>query len=146
MDSTERKFNITETIRDIRKAREDLRHAVQVENTLCTPMLNDYDLLPKLYQMFCDLSEDVPVSNVESRKIFIFIIQYLYAPRNLFGYKMPRGLRRRLAEITGLNAVSPVSRGASETLHHYQVYTQFREEVNRIFGGMVDVMRQEGII
>lgn len=146
MEKIENKFNITETIRNIRKAQEELRQAVQREGSLCTPILTDYDLIPTLHQIFCDLSQDVSASSVDRRKMFIFIIQYLYAPRNLFGYKMPRGLRKMISKVVNLYSVSPISRGAYETMHHYQVYSQFRNEVNRIFDGMVERMREEGIL
>lgn len=146
MEANESKFNIAETIRNIRKAREELRQAVRKENICCSPMLTDYKLVPRLYGMFCELAESRKMSEVDIRKLFIFIIQYLYAPRNLVGCKMPSGLRRVLAGAMGVNAMSVVSRGASETLHHYQVYTQFRDEVNRIFGEMSERMRSEGII
>ncbi len=139
-------FNISETIRNIRKAREELREATQKENLLCAPVLTDYSLIPRLYQIFCRLTDDMPAVNLDRRKVFIFIIQYIYAPRTLFGCKMPRGLRRRLAEALGLNAATSVSRWASETMHHYLVYTQFRIEANRIIGGMAEQMKDEGLL
>jgi hypothetical protein len=146
MDTKESKFNITETIRSIRKAREELRRAVDFENSVSSPMLTDYALLPDIYAMFCELIGKPDARKVDDRKMFIFIVQYLFTPRNLFGSKMPARFRREIARILGVNAESVVSRWASETMHHYQVYTQFRSEVNRIFGEIAERLHGRGML
>lgn len=146
MEAKESKFNITETIRSICKARKELQEATARECQLTRPILTDFKMLPAIYQMFCELTGKHGALSVQDRNVFIFIVQYLYAPRNLFGGKMPGGLRRELAKVVGLNAWSPISRGASETLHHYQVYSGFRDEVNRIFAEIAERLRNDGKI
>lgn len=149
MEATINKFNIIDTIRDMRKVREDirkLRQLIKKESDLYSPVLTDYSLLPRIHEMFRKLSAKSNASSVDKRRMFIFIVQYLYAPRNLFGYKMPRGLRRKLAQLTGLKAESPISRGAFESVHYYQGYVQFREEVNSIFGVIWQRLESDGVI
>lgn len=146
MENIERKFNLTEQIRNIREARRELRQALKKEKACCTPMLTDYKLVPKLYGMYCELMGNLSDSDTDGRRIFIFIVQYFYAPRNLFGFKMKSGLRRVLADVLGVKAVSIVSKGASETGPRYLAYHEFRERVNSIFEQMTARMQDEGII
>lgn len=146
METEKGKFNITETIRSIKKAREELRRVVAHEADVCAPLLTDYALLPGLWRHFCELLGRDGSIKADDRKMFIFIVQYLYAPRNLFGVKMPKSLRRELVRAMGVNAVSVVSNDGRSTLFTYQVYTGFRSEVNRIFEGMMERLRASGHI
>lgn len=146
MEAKESKFNITDRIRDIRKAREELRRAVRNESICCTPMLTDYSIVPKLYKMYRELTGDVSELDIDVRRMFIFIVQYFYAPRNLFGGKMPSGLRRVLANTMGVKAHSIVSRGAFETGPRYLIYSEFRQKVNDVFEKITDLMQKDGII
>jgi len=146
MEANESKFNISETVRNIRKAREELRAAIGREADLCVPLLTDYTLLPDIYKMFCELSGATEIKSVDDRKMFIFIVQYLYAPRNLFGCKMPKDLRKEIASVLGMNAMSTVSDNGRNNLFNYQVYTQFRTKVNVIFEEVVSRLRSEGKI
>lgn len=144
MEANESKFNITETVRNIRKAREELRAAIGREADLCVPLLTDYTLLPDIYRMFCELLGATEIKSVDDRKMFIFIVQYLYAPRNLFGCKMPKRLRKEIASVLGMNAMSAVSDNGRNNLFNYQVYTQFRTKVNHLFDAIVDILREKG--
>lgn len=146
MEAKESKFNITEKIREIRSAREELRKAVKRESICCTPMLRDFSLVPKLYRMYCELVGGVSKSDTDARRVFIFVVQYFYAPRSMFGGFMPRGLRRVLVSFLGVKALSVVSKHASETGPRYLAYRGFRENVNRIFEQMTAQMQDEGII
>lgn len=137
METEKGKFNITETIRSIKKAREELRRVVAHEADVCAPLLTDYSLLPELWRLFCELLGRDGSIKADDRKMFIFIVQYLYAPRNLFGVKMPKSLRRELVRAMGVNA-GMVSNYGRSTLFMYQVYTRFRCEVNRILEGMLE--------
>ena len=146
MEAKESKFNITEKIREIRNAREELRRAVKRESICCTSMLSDLSLVPELYNIYCELVGGVSKSDTDARRIFIFVVQYFYAPRNLFGKSMQNGLRRVLANTLGVKAVSIVSKHASETGPRYLAYREFRERVNSIFEQMMARMQSEGII
>lgn len=144
METEKGKFNITETIRSIKNAREELRRVVAHEADVCAPLLTDYALLPSLWRHFCELLGRDGSIKADDRKMFIFIVQYLYAPRNLFGVKMPKRLRKELAFVVDGGAESMVSNHGKNTLFLYRTYTRFRTEVNRIFGAMVERLRREG--
>ena len=145
MEAKESKFNITETIRAMRKAREELKHAQERERQLFTPMLKDYAMLPKLYDMFMEIKGD-SVSDVDSRDMFVFVIQYLYSPRNYFGDRMPKELCKKIAKTVGIKSKSPISRSSCRTLHYYQVYTKYREKTKEILSAMLERLQGEGVI
>ncbi len=146
MEAKQGKFNITETIRRIRSAREDLQRASKVEHEVTRPILTDYSHISIVYGLFCQIAGIDGQMTVIERKMFVFIIQYLYEPRNLFGRVMPSGLRREMARVLGLKGVSVISRCASCTLSEYRIYTQFRNDVNRVFGEIIERLAQQGII
>ena len=107
-------YNISGTIRDIRKAQEEMESAVARFREHSRPVLTDLSMVPVIYDWFRELSAgngadgarqsdslfaDMVIEGpmpVERRRKFIFVILYLYAPCRLFSGKMPKGLRRAI--------------------------------------------------
>ena len=139
------KRDITATIRQMKKAREEMKRAVSLEDAATKPRLTDLSLIKSIYGKFTDMVGKERIS-VSERKMFIFIIQYLYAPRNIFGARMPRMLRGELANVLGVNSVCVISQNGADTLHHYRVYTSFRQETNRILTSILTYLSGLGKI
>ena len=136
MEQLESKFNITETIRTVKRTHEEMQKAIFIARHASEPLLTDITLMDELLDEFRAHTGRQELT-ADDRRMFIFIVQYLYAPRNLIGLKMPKGLRRAIARVLRRNAVSVISDIGRATLLNYQVYTQFRMEINRIFDGMM---------
>lgn len=145
MEAKESKFNIAETIRNIKTAREELAKAVKAEKEACAPMLTDKSRLPRIYEIFREIRGS-QCETTESRDMFVFIAMYLYTPRSFFWHSMWPGTRKEIARVIGIKSRSVISRSAKKVLHHYRVYHSFREEINRIFESMIERMRVEEII
>ena len=146
MEAKEGKFNITETIRRIKKAREEFLRASLHEREVSSPLLTDWSHVAKIYELFCKSAEVVGNMTVIQRKMFVFIIQYLYAPKSLVGAIMPKGLRMEIVKVTRIKAKTVISRCATSTLSEYKIYTQFRNDVNRIFEEIVSELCNLGIL
>jgi len=146
MEANQGKFNITETIRRVKSAREELKRARETEREVSKPVLKDYRHIRKIHELFCKSAGVGESMTVVERKMFVFIIQFLYEPRNFFGFVMPRGLRIELAKVLRIKGVTILSRCASCTLSEYRIYTQFRTEVNRIFEDVVNGLVECGVI
>ena len=141
----ENKFNITETIRAIRKAHEELERSLDAERSVCTPILTDVSLISDILIVFRNQIGNRRMT-MNDKRLFVFTIQYLYAPRNLFGRKMPKGLRRAIASALGMNAESVVSDIGNKTLLHYQVYAKFRTDANLVFEGIGEWLKENGFV
>ena len=129
---------IIETIKRIEKARTALRQAI-VDNELATsPRLKDLALIPKIYEIFKGVNGgDITVND---RKVFIFVVIYLYAPQKLFGGKMPHGMRRAIANITGITCASFISSTCAELLILYTTYDDFQQEVDRLLNKVYSII------
>lgn len=129
---------IIETIKRIERARTALRQAI-VDNELATsPRLKDLALIPKIYEIFKGIKGgDITVND---RKEFIFVVIYLYAPQKLFGGKMPHGMRRAIANITGITCASFISSTCAELLILYTTYDDFQQEVDRLLNKVYSII------
>lgn len=100
---------------------------------LMKPILYDYVLIPDIYNVFVEearkLKPCLNVSSTDAKRVFLFIILYLYSPRTLFGNKMRKGLRPELKRLFNCDptVLSYYSRNLS---FFYQVYPSFRSNVN----------------
>ena len=115
-------FNISETVRNIRKAREELEKAIICFRNHSRPILTD-------------LSIDKVIGgamSVEHRRQFIFVILYLYAPNRLFSGKMPKGLRRAIATTLGVQSDTVLSDNANDVLKRYEIYKSWAKDVDGI--------------
>ena len=81
--------------------------------------------------------------NVTQRKKFIFIILFLYSPSTLAGGKMKNGLRDKLAEVLGVNAQTTISNNRNNLVFSYQLYKYFRQDVDWIYGEMMERIKPE---
>lgn len=129
--------NIQESLDEIRNAYEAYKDAKIAKRRICAPMLTDYDTLPNLWQLFCDTIGKQDGGGTIDKQKFIFIVQYLYAPTNLFGEKMPRLLRHELTKITGIKSGSVITRYCRNSLFYYKNYAKFKNDVDRIFSEIV---------
>lgn len=127
---------IIETIKRIEKARTALRQAI-VDNELATsPKLKDLSLIPKIYEIF----KGIKGSNitVNDRKVFIFVVIYLYAPNKFFGGKMPQGMRKAISNAIHTDS-SCISKTCTELIVLYTTYSDFRIGVDELLN---EVMRR----
>ncbi len=143
-------FNISETIRNIRKARQELERAIVCYRSHSRPILTDLSMIPVIYDWFCELSVESATEtvrqvygffletvsggamSVERRRQFIFVILYLYAPNRLFSGKMPKGLRRAIARTLGVQSDTVVSDNANDVLKRYEIYKSWAKDVEDI--------------
>lgn len=153
MEAIEGKFNIKFTVRKVKAAREEYKRAREeferarnADREVSEPILRDCSHVRRIYELFCKSAGVGETMTVNERKMFLFIVQYLYDPRSFFGWYLPKGLRRELVRVLRLRSFSVISRHVSYTLHEYNVYSQFRSEVNRIFNDVVDGLVECGVI
>ena len=59
---------------------------------------------------------------------------------------MPKGLRMEIVKVTKIKAKTVISRCATSTLSEYKIYTQFRNDVNRIFEEIVSELSELGVL
>ena len=131
-------FKKIERIKEIRQIKSKLS---EEEHLLSTPELNPNEMLGEFYKKFQLIASKVSnesVSNVNSRKKFLFIVLYIFSPSVLAGGKMPRGLRDEISNVLGLHSKSTISDNCSDILFLYQNYAKFKNEVNEIYRKLME--------
>lgn len=158
MTAKDNRFNIVETIRDIKKAREELQSAIIRYRKHAAPIITDMTLIPVIYEWFVELSgnDEETARQVyglfpdavrggaipaERRRQFIFIILYLYAPNRLFAGKMPKGLRRTIARTLGVQSDTVLSDNANDVLKRYEIYKQWAKDVDKVLAVIIERLK-----
>ena len=133
-------------IAEIKSIREQKSKLSEREKELTEPTLTDLNMIETLYGWFQEIISQKEIfrsGNVTQRKKFIFIILFLYSPSTLAGGKMKNGLRDKLAEVLGVNAQTTISNNCNNLVFSYQLYKYFRQDVDWIYGEMMERIKLE---
>lgn len=133
-------------ILEIKSIREQKSKLSKREKELTEPVLTDFGMIDTLYEWFQEIviqKEKFKAGNVSQRKKFIFIIILLYSPGTLAGGRMKHGLRNKLAEVLGINARTTISDNRNDLVFSYRMYKYFRQDVDRIYGEMMERIKLE---
>ena len=133
-------------IAEIKSIREQKSKLSEREKELAEPILTDLDMIGMLYRWFQEIISQKEIfrsGNVTQRKKFIFIILLLYSPSTLAGGRMKNGLRDKLAEVLGVNAQTTISNNRNNLAFSYQLYKYFRQDVDWIYGEMMERIKPE---
>lgn len=121
--------HIIETIKRIEKSRTALRQAIADNELATSPQLKDLSLIPKIYRLFEEVKGNE--ITVNDRKVFIFVVVYLYSPHKFFGGKMPQGMRKEISKAARIDCTC-ISRTCTELLVLYTTYSDFRQGVDEL--------------
>lgn len=130
---------VIDTIRSIKTARMELQKAIRNDKLATSPQLTDLSFVEKIYNAF--LEDKGKHITVNDRKVFIFVVIYLYAPQKLFGGKMPHGMRRAIANVAGITCASFISSACAELLILYTTYDDFQQEVDRLLNKVYSIIQ-----
>lgn len=116
------------------------------EKSLSTPSVTNTDLLPTILEYcreaFTELHPQGGVRSSEERRVYIFILLFLYSPRTLSGGKMSKGLRVKIASALGVES-SNLSHYHADIWFRYQIYDDFRNDVNKVFEKVFEKLRKK---
>ena len=133
-------------IAEIKSIREQKSKLSEREKELTEPILTDLDMIGMLYRWFQEIISQKEIfrsGNVTQRKKFIFIILFFFFLSTLAGGKMKNGLRDKLAEVLGVNAQTTISNNRNNLVFSYQLYKYFRQDVDWIYGEMMERIKPE---
>lgn len=123
-------------VRTLRSKRLSALRELREVDAMSQPLLDDpdYILLPSVYEIFKSLfpCKNDGMADVYTRKKFLFVCLCLYSPRTLHGSKIKAGLRDRILALLGLSCCTAISDNCRNILTMYEVYRDFRVDVNRV--------------
>lgn len=126
-------MKVEEFIERMHRICDEESSLMREKNTLATPRLRDYKIIPELYDYCMGVIGEVCPQAMETptqvRRMFLFVILYLYSPRTLFGCKMRKGLRPELSRLFSCDSTL-LSYYARDLVFHYKVYSDFKENIN----------------
>ena len=129
-------LNFSNVIR-LKALRVDKSKLLEKESILSKPLLTNRSLIKNIHKEFesylCGEDSKHGGSNVYRRKMFIFIILYLYAPSTFVGDKIPSGLRSELANVLGLSSACLISIETNRLMFLYQNYRDFKDKIDSLF-------------
>jgi hypothetical protein len=124
----------SEFVNELRSIRERLEELKERQPVLEQPVLNDYALLPMLYEWFGEILSEMGLrpDRTMRRKHFIFIAIALYSPATFCGRKTKRGLCQELSRIFNVNKAN-ISRRISNMLFLFENYKDYGTEAGAIY-------------
>lgn len=125
----------------LKDLKEEIDEKQSAFDEMAEPRLKDWNLLPKLYEIFLDTFPDHKgIRSVNYRLIFIFVVMYLYAPASLAGNWIPRGFRQRIAKLFNLNCSTPISDNVAVLDVYYKSYVVFRKNVDKLYSRFMEYL------
>lgn len=109
--------------------RETKAIVTKEENIISIPLIDDLSQVDAVHSIFVAYSKGRKM--MMRKKQFIFIILYFFSPSTLGGFKMRRGLRKKIAELLHCTD-SNVSHDYKDISFYYLNYHNFRTSVNEI--------------
>lgn len=115
---------------------------------LATPKLTDMELIPKIYDWFCESKKiHKEELNVMFRDQFLFIVLYLYSPEKLTNKnkKMKKNLRATMNRTLELTSKSLLSNQCDKLYANYKTYKSFRESINDSYLYIKEKLESSGL-
>lgn len=138
------------TISELKTIREQKSRLSERESELSSPMLSDLELIPDIYKWFAEIlaGMDFPphLESVTQRKKFLFIILFLYCPTVLAGGRMPHGMRKALEDVFSNISPCRISNNIEDVTFSYQIYKDFRKDVDYLYTEILNRLRVKGLI
>lgn len=138
------------SISELKSIREQKSRLSERERELSSPVLHDVSLIPKIYGWFKDiLSANCCPSCIDSvlqRKKFLFIVLFLFSPSVLAGGRLPNGIRMELSRVFPNVSPCVISNNIADVAFIYQNYKDFRQDIDYLYTGIVNRLRDKGII
>lgn len=121
-------------IRDLEVLHERKKELSALESALTAPKLKDLELIPKIYDWFCE-SCNIPKEDIEPwyRQQFIFIILYLYSVQKLAKGKMMHKLRIALTNVIGVPTKTTISNDCTDLYFLYCKYSDFHTSIDQSY-------------
>ncbi len=139
------KFDIGRVLA-LKAIRDKSHELLKVSRELGEPLLDDFSLLPKIYEAYLNVFKrrgcPNAASQVFNRKKFLMVALYLYSPQTLAGDRMRFGLRDKLSELFGLGTSTPISDNCIGILFNYEKYRDFRRDVDIIFNEVITALEE----
>lgn len=139
-------MELHEVVSRLKEIKEERLRLNDEEQTLSSPAITDPDRIPEVLE-YCkesyrELHPNSKVRVSEVRRMYIFILLFLFSPKTLAGGKMSNGLRTRIAGAMGIES-SNVSHYHADVWFYYTVYSDFRDDVNGMFALVFDKLKKE---
>lgn len=123
-------MNITEKVHQIRELRQRKNIATQAEIINTRPSKVDIEEIPSIFNKFKGVADP---RNKENKRIFVFIVYFLYSPVSILNKTARRGaVRKKIAEVLGISPQA-VTQYFGDSKFLFLNHEPFRKEVERIY-------------
>ena len=140
---------ISEKICQIQKIHFQQDLLTQKECAVTQPVLTNLNKIPIIYKWYCaiakNMDDDLIAENIIQRKMFLFIILFLYSPSALNGKKMVGGLREKLAETLALSSHTTISDNCHNLIDFYNTKKN-KNNIEKIYQQLVAQIKVKGWI
>lgn len=127
--------------------------AKQEIKKLSVPTITDYDLIPRVFELFCSAG-NYSQSYLESKKNwrkeylagkFVMVAIKLYHPGYLANKKMPNNLRRKLSQQIHKQE-SDISNIYTKVAYQYENIKSLRCQVDYLYEKVLESLSEDGLL
>lgn len=129
------------------------KKAKQEVKRLSSPIMTDYDLMPRVFELFCSAG-NYSQSYISCKKNwtkeylagkFIMVVVKLYHPGYLANKKMPANLRKKLSESIRKNGPD-ISNIYTKVVYQYENIKSLRERVDYLYEKVLEGLREDRLL
>ena len=133
------------SIAEIKNIREQKSRLSEREAELVKPRLTNLELIPTIYDMFKEVLCVLGLASrgrIFQRKVFLFIVLFLFVPSVLAGGRIPNGVRKALENVFPKVRPCTISNNIADVAFLYQQYKYFRSDVNIIYNEILNRLKE----
>ena len=123
-------------ILSIQKIKQEKELILKSEKEMCMPLLTDFSQIPVIYKWFKAFmnkrNRSFNQRAVDQRKEFLFVVLYLFAPASMVGYKMPNGLRAKIAKTLHVQQHCSLSVYCEDLIFLFQNCNGFKRDIEEV--------------
>lgn len=139
-------MELKEMISRLCSIKDERKKLEQEEDMLSTPIIQDISRVGEVYGYCLEahrvLFPGLPHNKPFIRRRFLFVILFLFSPKTLAGGKMGHGLRASISKVMKVTP-SNISHYHSNILFFYNLYSDFRDDVNNLFALVYEKLKNQ---
>lgn len=96
----------------------------EVAEILVFPPITDENVID-------EIMKDVNIEDIETRRVYLFVLVYLFSPLKFAGYKISKKIMKKITFYIK-SSPSSISHYTTDLDFQYKTYTDFRNKVNDV--------------
>lgn len=120
----------------------------RIEATVLKPQLTEVKNIPLIFEWYNEIASDIKnfpqKTEIDFKRVFIYVVLMLYSPRFFAGDTMIPGVRESIAKMLKIS-YPHTSNIAKDIVFHYRIYFLFHEQADTMLSRISERIEKQTI-